>query len=65
MQRTDPMDFSLCKCRICVTIKVHKDSVTSGAKVKAGKITAVAKGSCYVYVYAQNGRMARVKVTVK
>lgn len=30
-----------------------------------GKIKAVGKGSCYVYVYAQNGVAAKVKVTVK
>lgn len=35
------------------------------AKVKAGKITAVTKGTCYIYAYAQNGKMAKVKVTVK
>ena len=32
---------------------------------KKGKITAVGKGSCYVYAYAQNGVCAKVKVTVK
>lgn len=31
----------------------------------AGKIRAVGKGSCYVYVAAQNGVKTRVKVTVK
>ncbi len=35
------------------------------AKVRKGKITAVGKGTCYVYAYAQNGVMAKVKVTVK
>lgn len=35
-------------------------TVTSG-----GKIKAVGKGQCYVYVMAQNGTKARVKVTVK
>lgn len=35
------------------------------AKVKAGRITAVSKGTCYIYAYAQNGKAARVKVTVK
>ena len=29
-----------------------------------GKITAVKKGSCYIYAYAQNGIYKRVKVTV-
>ena len=32
---------------------------------KKGGITGVSKGTCYVYAYAQNGIMARVKVTVK
>ena len=32
---------------------------------KAGKITAVKKGTCYVYCYAQNGVYKKVKVTVK
>lgn len=36
------------------------------AKVNAdGKITAVKKGSCYIYVVAPNGVKTRVKVTVK
>ena len=30
-----------------------------------GKITAKAKGTCYVYAYAQNGVNKRIKVTVK
>ena len=30
-----------------------------------GKITAKAKGSCYVYAYAQNGVYKRIKVTVE
>ncbi len=37
----------------------------SVATVKNGKITAVAKGTCYVYAYAQNGVSAKIKVTVK
>ena len=32
---------------------------------KTGKIKAVAKGTCYVYVYAKNGFGKRIKVTVK
>ena len=36
------------------------------AKVtKKGKITAVSKGECVIYVFAQNGVKAKVKVTVK
>ncbi|MGN1084155.1 MAG: hypothetical protein ACI4QX_04080 [Lachnospiraceae bacterium] len=30
-----------------------------------GKITAKKKGSCYIYLYAQNGQAERVKVVVK
>lgn len=30
-----------------------------------GKIKAKAKGTCYIYAYAQNGVMKRVKITVK
>ena len=38
---------------------------TSVAKVKNGKIVAMGKGSCTVYVYAVNGCTAKIKVTVK
>lgn len=37
----------------------------SVATVKNGKITAVGKGTCYVYAYAQNGVSAKIIVTVK
>ena len=30
-----------------------------------GKVTGVKKGTCYIYAYAQNGVMTKVKVTVK
>jgi hypothetical protein len=36
------------------------------AKVtSSGRITAVGKGSCYIYAYAENGRSARIKIKVK
>ena len=35
------------------------------AKVKNGKIIAVGKGTCDIYVYAQNGEYRVIKVTVK
>ena len=36
------------------------------AKVsKTGKVTAVKKGTCYVYAYAQNGVCKKVKVVVR
>lgn len=44
----------------------YESTDPSIAKVnKNGKITAVSEGTCYVYVYAQNGKYNRVKVTVK
>ena len=33
--------------------------------IQRSKITAVGKGTCYVYAYAQNGVAAKIKVTVK
>jgi hypothetical protein len=32
---------------------------------KNGKVTAKKKGTCYIYVYGQNGKFVKVKVTVK
>ena len=44
----------------------YESSNKKVAKVSAkGTITAVKKGSCKVYVYAQNGVMKTVSVTVK
>jgi len=44
----------------------YSSSDTSVAKVSSnGKITAVGKGTCTVYVYARNGYAAKIKVTVK
>ncbi len=44
----------------------YESTDTSVATVnKNGKIKAVAKGSCYVYVFAQNGIYTKLKVTVK
>ena len=51
-------------------VKEHRkvafeSSKTSIAKVsKKGKITAKKKGTCYIYAYAQNGVMAKVKIKV-
>lgn len=43
--------------------------LTSNKKIAtvigAGKITAKAKGTCWVYVYAHNGVSKSIKVTVK
>ncbi|MBP3233324.1 MAG: Ig-like domain-containing protein [Eubacterium sp.] len=52
-------------------IKNHRkisfeSSDTSIATVSSkGKIKAVGKGKCYIYVYAQNGVSTKVKITVK
>ncbi len=44
----------------------YESSNPKVAKVTAkGVIKARSKGTCYVYAYAQNGVMAKVKVTVK
>ena len=44
----------------------YSSSDNSVAKVASnGKITAVGKGTCTVYVYARNGFAAKIKVTVK
>ena len=62
--------------KIKATLKYNKKVAThrkvawesdnvSIATVKNGKITAVGKGTCYVYAYAQNGVSAKIKVTVK
>ena len=51
-------------------VKTHRkvaweSSNISIAKVSSkGKITAVKKGTCYIYAYAQNGVCATIKVTV-
>ena len=43
--------------------------MSSNAKIvtvtKKGKIKAVGKGTCYVYIYAHNGISKRIKITVK
>lgn len=44
----------------------YESSNTKVATVtKDGKIKAVGKGNCYIYIYAQNGVYKTVKVTVK
>lgn len=53
------------------TIKRHRaiayeSSNTKVATVsKKGVVKAKGKGTCYIYVYAQNGVYKRIKVTVK
>ena len=65
------------KCKLTVKVKNNKtakkhrevafeSSNTNIAKVGSkGTITGNRKGTCYIYVYAQNGLMKKVKVTVK
>ncbi|MBP5332483.1 MAG: Ig-like domain-containing protein, partial [Lachnospiraceae bacterium] len=44
----------------------YLSSDKSVAKVSSdGKITAVGKGTCYIYVYAKNGYAKKIIVTVK
>ena len=44
----------------------YESSDIKVAKVDSkGKIKAVGKGSCQIYVYAQNGTFAKIKITVK
>ena len=43
----------------------ESDDLTVAKVNSKGKITAVGKGSCYVYAYAQNGVAAKIKITVK
>ena len=43
----------------------ESDNIKVAKVDKNGKITAVDKGSCYIYAYAQNGIYARVKITVE
>lgn len=40
----------------------NKEIATVDSK---GKIKAKAKGTCYIYVYAQNGVYKKIRVTVK
>ena len=53
------------------TVRKHRKLCygSTNAKVakvsSSGKITAVGKGTCYIYVYAQNGKYTKVKITVK
>ena len=45
---------------------IYESSNTRVATVsKSGKIKAVSKGSCVIYVYAQDGKCQKVKVKVK
>ena len=45
--------------------KFESDNPAVATVTAKGKIKAVAKGTCYIYAYAQNGVFAKIKVTVK
>lgn len=53
------------------TIKRHRGIVfeSSDPKIasvdKKGVVKGLKKGTCYIYVYAQNGVYKKIKVTVK
>ena len=48
-----------------VVIKYESSNSKVASVTGKGVIKAKKKGSCYIYVYAQNGMYQRVKVTVK
>ena len=54
-----------------LTVKVHRpvryesDNKKIATVNSSGKVTAKKKGTCNVYVYAQNGAYQKIKVTVK
>ena len=48
-----------------VGIKYESSNSKVAAVNSKGLIRAKRKGTCYIYVYAQNGRYKKIKVTVK
>ena len=48
-----------------VVIKYESSNSKIATVNSKGLIRARRKGTCYIYVYAQNGRYKRIKVTVK
>ena len=69
--KTFKLKVKINKVSTKLKIKTHREISyeSSNKKIatvsKAGKITAKKKGTCYVYVYAQNGVFRKIKVTVK
>ena len=56
--------FALAKKDIkYMTATSVSDNVNIAAVSKNGKVTAVKKGTCSIYVYAQNGVYKKIKVT--
>ncbi|MCR5685520.1 MAG: hypothetical protein K6G81_08915 [Lachnospiraceae bacterium] len=56
------MNFVENKTNSCYNLSSNKKVTTVS---KDGTITAVGKGTCYIYVYTKNGYAKKVKVTVK
>ena len=54
-------------CKITELRKLSYES--SNPKIatvtKNGKVKGISKGTCYIYVYAQNGLSVKVKIKVK
>ena len=46
-------------------ISFESSDTTIATVSSKGKIKAVGKGTCYIYVYAQNGVSTKVKIKVK
>ena len=46
-------------------IKYESSNSKVASVTSKGVIKAKSKGTCYIYVYAQNGMYKRIKVTVK
>ena len=51
--------------KLCRKICYESSNPAVAKASRTGRIKAVAKGTCYVYAYAQNGLFKKVKVTVR
>ncbi|MBO4863898.1 MAG: hypothetical protein J5517_06010 [Eubacterium sp.] len=61
---TKPVSKKL-KVKKHVAIRFESTDTKTATVSKKGVIKAKAKGTCYIYVYAQNGVYKKIKVTVK
>ncbi len=52
------------KVKVHRKLKYESSNKKIAAVSKTGVITAKKKGTCYIYVYAQNGMYKKIKVTV-
>ncbi|MCR5544800.1 MAG: chitobiase/beta-hexosaminidase C-terminal domain-containing protein, partial [Eubacterium sp.] len=48
-----------------VGLRYESSNVKVAKVTRKGRIKAIGKGTCYIYVYAQNGVASKIKVTVK